>query len=435
MRLGILPFFLLAGVIVFLWARHHFGGPVAVAAIALFTLEPAILAHSGLATADMALAACLPAAFFAMVLWAERPTMRNSILFGVASGMALLAKFTALIYLPMAAVFALLYYLAVRDSGGTSLMELAKQRAGSFGVAVLLGVVTVWAGYLFSFGKFTGFNFPVPAPDLFQGIHDVLVHNRGGHPAFLLGTMSQTGWWYYFPVVLAVKTPLAFLLVAILGAILCVRRRTAAWALPVAFSLGILVPAMVGNINIGLRHILPIYAGLSIAGGVALVQLAEWSSAKKWAGPASLIVVLWLAASGIWKHPYYLAYFNELAGSHPEKILVDSDLDWSQDYVEVAERLRAMNVSEVNFGFVPWLNPYFEVWPGFPKIKPLQPLIPSSGWVVVSPSADTLNQYGLLHRFPNLVPYWDTLTPVGKVGETLLYYVPPGAIRLKQQAP
>ncbi len=116
MRLGILPFFLLAGVVVFLWARHHFGGPVAVAAIALFTLEPAILAHSGLATADMALAACLPAAFFAMVLWAERPTMRNSILFGVASGMALLAKFTALIYLPMAAVFALLYYLAVRGS-------------------------------------------------------------------------------------------------------------------------------------------------------------------------------------------------------------------------------------------------------------------------------------------------------------------------------
>ncbi len=157
--------------------------------------------------------------------------------------------------------------------------------------------------------------------------------------------MSQTGWWYYFPVVLAVKTPLAFLMVAILGVILCVRRRAAAWALPVAFSLGILFPAMMGNINIGLRHILPIYAGLSIAGGVALVQLAEWSSAKKWAGPAALIVVLWLAASGIWKHPYYLAYFNELAGSHPEKILVDSDLDWSQDYVEVAERLRAMNVT------------------------------------------------------------------------------------------
>ena len=43
---------------------------------------------------------------------------------------------------------------------------------------------------------------------------------------------------------------------------------------------------------------------------------------------------------------------------------MDSDLDWSQDYVEVAERLRAMNVTEVNFGFVPWLNPYFEVVAG-----------------------------------------------------------------------
>jgi hypothetical protein len=432
MRLGILPFFLLAGFVVFLWARHHFGGPVAVAAAALFTLEPAILAHSGLATADMALAACLPAAFSAMILWAESPTRRNTILFGVASALALLAKFTALVYLPAGAAFALVYWVAVDRPGGARLAELAKQRAASFGLAVLVGALTIWAGYLFSFGRFSGAGFPVPAPQLFQGISDVLVHNRGGHPAFLLGRMSQTGWWYYFPVALAVKTPIAYLLFAITGAVLCLRRKSTAWALPVAFSLGVLVPAMAGNINIGLRHILPIYTGLSILGGVALVQLAEWSQTRKWAGPAALVALLWLAGTGIWNHPYYLAYFNELAGAHPEKILVDSDLDWSQDYVEVAEKLRAMNVAEVNFGFVPWLNPYFEIWPGFPKIKPLQPLIPSSGWVVVSPSADTLNQYGLLHRFPNLEPYWDKLKPVGKVGSTLFYYVPPGSIRLKQ---
>ena len=433
MRLGILPFFLLAGFVVFLWAKHHFGGPVAVAATALFAFEPTILAHAGLATADMALAACLPAAFFAMILWVENPTRRNTVLFGVASGLALLAKFTALVYLPMAAVLALLYYLAVNQPGAAKAMGLARERAASFAVAVMVGAVTIWAGYLFSFGKLPWMSFPVPAPQLFQGIHDVLVHNQGGHPAFLLGKMSQTGWWYYFPVALAVKTPIAFLLLAIFGAVLCVRRRQAAWALPVAFSLGILLPAMAGNINIGLRHILPIYAGLSIAGGVAAVELATWSKAKKWAGPAAVAALVWLAGTGIWNHPYYLAYFNELAGNHPERILVDSDLDWSQDYVEVAEKLRAMNVSEVNFGFVPWLNPYFEVWPGFPKIKPLQPLIPSSGWVVVSPSADTLNQYGLLHKFPNLEPYWDKLQPVGKVGSTLFYYVAPGSIRLKQE--
>jgi len=149
----------------------------------------------------------------------------------------------------------------------------------------------------------------------------------------------------------------------------------------------------------------------------------------------ALLALLWLVGAGVWNHPYYLAYFNEAAGKHPENIVVDSDYDWSQDYVEVAEKLRAMRVNEVNFGFVPWLNPYFEIWPGFPKIKPIQPLIPSPGWLVISPSANRLNQYGLMHRYPNLEPWWEHLTPVGKVGSTLFYYVPPEAIRLKQPAP
>lgn len=432
MRLGILPFFLLGAMVVFLWARHHFGGPTAVIATALFTLEPAILAHSGLATTDMALVACLPAAFFAMILWVENPTRRNTILFGVVSGLALLAKFTALVYLPAAAVFALLYYLAVERPSVPKVIEFARQRVASFGVAVLLGAVTIWAGYLFSFGKVSGVGFSVPAPELFRGIHDVLVHNEGGHPAFLLGQLSRTGWWYYFPVVLAVKTPIAFLLLAIFGSVVCLRRKQPEWALPVAFSLGILLPAMMGHINIGLRHILPIYAGLAIAGAVAVVQLAEWSTERKWAGPLVSVALLWVAATGLWHHPYYLAYFNELAGSHPENILVDSDLDWSQDYVELAGKLRSVHATEVNFGVTPWMNRYLEIWPGLPKTKRVQPLIPAPGWLVVNPTYDKLYQYGLNYRSPDMVPWWSNLTPVDHAGTLQLYYVPPEAIRMKE---
>src|SRR5205085_6969457 len=62
MRLGILPFFALAGFMVFFWARRHFGNLVAVLAAGLFTLTPPVLAHAGLATTDMALAGGLGAA-------------------------------------------------------------------------------------------------------------------------------------------------------------------------------------------------------------------------------------------------------------------------------------------------------------------------------------------------------------------------------------
>src|ERR1035437_629652 len=68
------------------WARHHFGNTAAVLATGLFTLLPPVLAHAGLATTDMALAACLGAAFFSLVLWAEKPTLPRTLLLGAAAG-------------------------------------------------------------------------------------------------------------------------------------------------------------------------------------------------------------------------------------------------------------------------------------------------------------------------------------------------------------
>src|SRR5664279_5277355 len=80
MRFGILPFFVLAAFVVWLWARRYFGGAVAALATAVFTLVPTVLAHAGMATTDMALTACLSAAFFALLLWAEEPTWPHSLL-------------------------------------------------------------------------------------------------------------------------------------------------------------------------------------------------------------------------------------------------------------------------------------------------------------------------------------------------------------------
>ena len=59
---------------VFWWTRRYFGPAAGVLAICLFTMIPTILAHAGLATTDMGLAACLGAAFLAMLIWVEEPT-------------------------------------------------------------------------------------------------------------------------------------------------------------------------------------------------------------------------------------------------------------------------------------------------------------------------------------------------------------------------
>ena len=185
----------------------------------------------------------------------------------------------------------------------------------------------------------------LPAPEFFDGIRSALRHNSEGHPSYLLGQHGTTGWWYYFPVALAVKTPIAFLILVALGVWVCVKRRAQVGVLlPLAFVLGILLPAMAGHVNIGVRHILPIYLGLSIIAAAGLIRIAQTTAV------GALVLVLWMAVSGALSHPDYLAYFNEFAGSEPEKVLVDSDLDWGQSTKPLARRLKQLGATEVNFG-------------------------------------------------------------------------------------
>jgi 4-amino-4-deoxy-L-arabinose transferase-like glycosyltransferase len=422
-RLGILPFFILACLVVYFWARRYFGNPVAVVATGLFTLLPSVLAHAGLATTDMALTACLGAAFLSLLVWAEQPSFRHSLLFGAATALAVLSKFTALGFFPVAAVFALVVYLVAERPGLKRLAALAGERAAPLAVAVLVGALVIWAGYLFSFGAVPGWSVRLPAPELFDGIRRAMRHNAGEGGGYLFGRLSPTGWWYFFPVALAFKTPLAFLFLLGLGAWLCwTQRRPAAYWLPWAFSLGILAPAMTSPVNYGVRHVLPVYMGFSIVAALAVVRLAQ---TRKWFSVAAGALVLWMAVSGAIRHPDYLAYFNELAGSEPEKVLVDSDLDWGQDTILLARRLRELGVKQVSYVQMNLDSARLQVWPGMPPTRPINPLVPAAGWTAVGPTFWKVGQYGLDHRYPGLTPWFESLKPVERVGSLLLYYVPP----------
>ena len=167
---------------------------------------------------------------------------------------------------------------------------------------------------------------------------------RRGHASYLLGRRSATGFWYYYPVALALKTPLALLLL-VAGAAIGACRRFARLGPALGFCLAILVCALASRINIGVRHVLPVYLGLSvIGGGVAAAMLRRRAARWILAG-----LLLWQVASGALQHPDYLAYTNEIAGSHPENFLADSDLDWGQDMKRLGTRLQRAGDTEVTF--------------------------------------------------------------------------------------
>ena len=391
-RLGILPFFMLACLVVYFWARRYFGNTVAVVATGLFTLLPSVLAHAGLATTDMALTACLGAAFLALLVWAEQPSFRHSLLLGAATAMAVLSKFTALGFFPVAAVFALAVYLVTERPGWKRLAELARERAAPWPSRCSWARWLVWAGYLFSFGAVPGWSVRLPAPELFDGIRRAMRHNASEGGGYLFGQLSPTGWWYFFPAALAVKTPLAFLFLLGLGAWLTVL--AAAWRLacqgracrptPWAFSLGILVPAMTSPVNYGIRHVLPVYMGFSIVAALAVVHLAKTG---KWSGcsrrRAGSLDGRSLAPSAT---PTTWPTSTSWPAAEPEKVLVDSDLDWGQDTILLARRLRELGAKQVSYIQMNLDSAHLQEWPGMPPTRPINPIVPAEGWTAVGPT-------------------------------------------------
>jgi hypothetical protein len=436
MRWGVLPLFLVAGLVVYEWTRYSLGKPAAVVATGLFTLTPAVLAHSGLATTDIALTACLTAAFLSLVRWAEAPNAKRAVVLGTWTALAVLSKFTSLLYLPSTAVCALAGFVVLLRPGMATLRDLVRARAATFALAVGTAAILIWGGYWFSFDTtlWSG-GIRVPAPELFAGLRTALGHNHAGHAAYLLGEASTRGFWYFFPVALAVKTPLAILVLAGVGLAVCRRERLRNMWLPIAFACGILAPAMLGHINIGVRHVLPVYVTMAMLGAVGWIRLATLERRRKWGLAVAGILLAWLAWTGIRQHPDYLAYFNEFASANPEDVLADSDLDWGQNAKRAAGRLHELGATEVSVFFSGNFeqDQYTCKMNGFPPLRPFLHLTTNPGWNVISPTSVAVFNGGwtssktvMYEGHPVVLrPWYELVEPTERVGSLLLYYVPP----------
>jgi len=418
-RLGVLPFFWLAALVTFLWTKRYWGEAIALFATFFFTFLPAILAHSGLATTDIALTATFGAAFYTMLVWLEDPSLKTAIWFGVAVAGAALSKFSSLPFLATTVLAGSCAYLWSERPPLRQLFQLLKSRLLTLAVAAMLASVLIWAGYRFSFAR-------IPAPEFFAGIEQVRAHNALGHPSYLLGRISNSGFWWFYPVALGMKTPLALLILAGVGTVWCFTRfnRGFKYWMPFALAIGILAVGFYSRINIGIRHILPIYFPICMLAALGTHRMLSARQAVfRWATAG---LISWLVVSSAFAHPDYLSYFNELAGSHPEKILVDSDLDWGQDMYRLAARLKEVGATQVAVDPIIIRNP--EIVHDFPPLVPLNPDAPVPGWNAVSLSLLKLRT-GMFAENSRAVPWPERLPPTMRIGHsTLLWYVQPSEV-------
>jgi hypothetical protein len=133
-----------------------------------------------------------------------------------------------------------------------------------------------------------------------------------------------------------------------------------------------------------------------------------------------LLLLSWHLAASIRIHPDYLAYFNEFAGQHPERILVDSDLDWGQDLLRLSATLQQKHVDELSIAYAGSAGLDLTQF-SLPRFKQLAPHQPTTGWVAIS--LLRLKAGGL--GFPSDSFTWlNAYHPVCDVGRSIrLYYV------------
>ncbi len=331
LALARVPNLVLGGALVALvgiWARRLWGpGPGALGS-ALAAFEPNLLAHASLVTTDLGLAFFASLTLFLAWEYGRRASLGKAAGVGVALGLALATKLSALLLPSILAVLVIAGF-AIRQRQLTrhdiTRLGLACGLAG--GIAVLV----LWLSY---FGQ--GFE------TYRTGLETLATHRALGHRAFFLGEISTKGWWLYFPVALLIKTPVATTVLLALSVAACragtpIGRREALFlALP---PLLFLTAAAHSRLNIGIRHVLPVYPfAFVLASRVVTMRAGPRDSSAARLAPDAVAVLAGLAVlanvvSVLRVTPHHLAYFNEPVGG-PERghlFLGDSNLDWGQD--------------------------------------------------------------------------------------------------------
>lgn len=437
-RLGVLPYLIIATVVVFLWTRRLYGPTAALLATAVFTQLPVILAHSSVATTDVPLMAMFGWSLYAFTRWLREPSPRNAVEFGVAAGLAVSTKLSTLVYLPACAIPIVLTYALARQPRWRAVLKSAA-------IVILCAAFATWAVYRFShaplaqitqlpdraaakvFGKgspITGGvrtvtrHIPVPAPEFFDGIRMLRAQNRGGSRGYLFGQVKQGGWWYFFFVALSLKTPLAVLLLAAAGAVMIGRRywrERSNWELagPVIAAAMIMISSTPSKLDSGVRYVLPVFLFVAILSGFALSMLWERHSQRTLSRVIAVLLFTWLALSSARAHPDYLAYFNELGGQDPSRYIVVGDLDWDQDLARLSAYLRQHSVTHLSIANDAFFDP---VPLGFPETERIECNQTPSGWVAIDLRRSKL--------YPECYPWLTDQHPVAKVGKTIsVYYV------------
>jgi 4-amino-4-deoxy-L-arabinose transferase-like glycosyltransferase len=329
-----LPFLFLGVGLVFamgFWGRRLFGSGPAILATTVTALSPNLLAHSKLATTDLAGSTFI---FLSVgtFWWASRTFgLRRWVVCGFVTGLALITKFTALLLGPIYFILAILL-VAGGGVGEQTRVQLTRSLLLGLTVVGIVAAVIVGAGYNFSFNYSLYLN----------GLKQIYSLGRPDYIFYLFGQTSTEPWWYYNIAALLVKLPLPTLSLLALATFSFSRNRErgsreAGLVLLVPAAV-ILIASFFNQANIGVRHVLPALPFLFL-----FTALAWPRRPHRFLRLLVVLLVLWTAVEAARIYPHHLAYFSSAVGG-PNRgpyLLDDSNIDWGQDLPALEEWQRA----------------------------------------------------------------------------------------------
>lgn len=453
-RFPIMLLALLFGWLLFKWVSRLYGDKIGLLTLFFYCLSPTIISHSRFVTTDLGAAFGFFIGLTTFINFLNHQTKKNLIIAGIAFGIAQLLKFSLVILAPIYILLAVLWVI-LENYGSTNwqVKKIIQESCKVIGKVVLLGVIAlliIWPIYqlhiwhypperqmqdtkfiLTSFKVRPLANFVVWLSDkpvlralgqyLF-GVLMVMQRAAGGNTAYFLGTVSAKGTPLYFPLLYLLKEPLAFHLLTLIAIIFAISniikakeknlKVVAEWmrdnfaiTASMIFIAIYFIQAMTSKLNIGVRHILPIFPFLYF---LVARQIIRWTKTFSIDEPQnffqqikniyhtyikslekySLVFLLlcWMFLSTIAAFPYYLSYYNILGGgiSNGYKIAVDSNYDWGQDLKRLKKFVEDNKIESIAIDYFGGGNPKYYFGDKFVPWQGEKGELANGGWLAVS---------------------------------------------------